>query len=252
MDAEERIIMALDVDDIDDALALVAELKYQVGYFKIGLEFINAMLSSLILSQTDSDIEKTAYRICALFDLLKGKIFWDGKFDDIPNTVGKASAVVSGLKVAMFNVHASCGIEAMKQAVANKGNSMVLAVTVLTSLSDIDSELIFGKPTKTKVLHFAEDSVTAGMDGIICSPKELISLKDYKEFNNLKRIVPGIRPKWAVVGDQKRVMTPAEAIENGADYLVIGRPITQPPDGMDCLEAVQKIVKEIESASTKK
>jgi orotidine-5'-phosphate decarboxylase len=149
----------------------------------------------------------------------------------------------------MFNVHASAGIEAMRVAVNNKRESLVLAVTILTSLEEDNAHLIFGAPIKAKVLQFARDAEIAGVDGIICSSKELELLAGQEELRGLIKVTPGIRPEWATAGDQKRVMTPGEAIKAGADYLVIGRPITKPPEEIGSpVDAAQKIAQEIFAA----
>ena len=136
----------------------------------------------------------------------------------------------------------------MIAAVMNKGHSQVLAVTVLTSLEENNAYLLFGAPSKAKVLQFARDAKTAGVDGIICSPQELELLGKQKELMGLIKITPGVRPEWAAVGDQKRIMTPLEAIRAGATALVIGRPITNPPVEIGSpANAVNKIVEEIGS-----
>jgi len=146
----------------------------------------------------------------------------------------------------MFNVHASAGIEAMMSAVANKGQALVLAVTVLTSLEENNANLIFGGPSKARVLQFARDAKLAGCDGIICSPQELELLGKQKELGGLLKITPGVRPEWASAGDQKRIMTPAEAIKAGATALVIGRPITKPPTEIGSpVDAAKRIAEEI-------
>lgn len=233
MEAKDRIIVALDVDGWEEVRDLVESLAPYVGCFKIGLELISSVGGPQAVK---------------FIHTLNGEIFYDGKFDDIPNTVDGASRAVSGLGVKMFNVHASAGVEAMRAAVKNKGNSIVFAVTVLTSLEENNAHLIFGAPTKAKVLQFARDAKIAGCDGIICSPKELEFLGNYPELNGLLRVVPGIRPKWSVAEDQKRIMTPADAIKAGADYLVIGRPITNPALEVGSpVDAVKRIIEEIES-----
>ncbi len=234
MEAKDKIIVALDVDSLDKAKPLIKDLSPHVGYFKIGLELLTAVGAPQVVSFVHS---------------LGGKVFFDGKFDDIPNTVGGAAKAVAKLGVAMFNVHASAGIEAMMAAVANKGSSLVLAVTVLTSLEENNAHLIFGGPSKAKVLQLTRDIKIAGCDGNICSPQELELLGKQQELDGLIRVTPGIRPKWAQIGDQKRVMTPAEAVKAGADYLVIGRPITKPPMEIGSpVDAAKKIAEEIEQA----
>lgn len=234
MDVKDRIIVALDVDSLGKAQRLVEELAPHVGCFKVGLELVTAA---------------GAPQVIDFVHCLGGLVFYDGKFCDIPNTVGGAAKVVAGLNVKMFNVHASCGIEAMSAAVANKGSSLVLAVTVLTSLEENNAHLIFGGPSKAKVLQFARDAKIAGVDGVICSPQELELLGKQVELGDLMKITPGIRPEWASVGDQKRVMTPGEAVKAGATAIVIGRPITKPPLEIGSpSNAVRLIIGEIEQA----
>lgn len=231
MEAKERIIVALDVDSLDKAKSLVESLAPHVGCFKIGLELLTA---------------EGAPQVVAFVHALGGKVFFDGKFNDIPNTVGSAAKVVAQMGVSMFNIHASAGIEAMMAAVANKGQSFVLAVTVLTSLEESleenNTHLIFGGPSKAKVLQLARDAKLAGCDGIICSPQEIELLGKQKELRGLLKVTPGIRFTNSLPDDQKRTMTAREAILAGADYLVIGRPITQAPDPV---KAAQKIAQEI-------
>ena len=233
MDAKEKIIVALDVDDFEKAENLVKDLAPYVGCFKIGLELISSVGGPQAVRFVHG---------------LEGEVFYDGKFCDIPNTVGRASNAAGRLGVQMFNIHASAGIEAMQAAVAKKWKSKVLAVTVLTSLEENNAHLIFGAPTKAKVLQFARDAKIAECDGIICSPQELEFLGNYPELKGLLKVVPGIRPRWSVAGDQKRITTPSDAIKAGADYLVIGRPITDPPKEVGTpVDAVKRIIEEIES-----
>lgn len=250
MEAKERIIVALDVDSVAKATELVEQLVTHVGIFKLGLKFINNMLASVIIPKKDEDGQANLREIRELFRLLEGKVFWDGKFDDIPNTVGGASVPVAKMGVKMFNVHASAGREAVVKAVANKGSSLVLGVTVLTSIGAEECLSIFGDQPGPKVLQFARMLAEVGADGIICSPQELELLGwNTPELDRLLRVTPGVRPLWAAVGDQKRVMTPGEATKAGANYLVIGRPITQPPAEIGGpVEAAKKIADEIAAA----
>src|SRR3989344_5123014 len=238
MEAKDRIIVALDVDSLDKAKSLVKILAPHVGCFKVGLELLTAVGAPKVVEFVHS---------------LGGQVFYDGKFNDIPNTVGGAARAVAGLNVKMFNVHASAGIEAMMAAVSNKGQSLVLAVTVLTSLEENNAHLIFGGPSKAKVLQLTRDAKIAGCDGIICSPQELELLGKQKELGSLLKVTPGVRPEWAAAGDQKRIMTPAEAIKAGADYLVIGRPITKPPAEIGTpADAAKKIAEEISAVLQEK
>lgn len=227
MEAEERIIVALDVDNLDRALEFVEELYPYVGYFKVGLELLTS---------------EGAPKVTEAIHKRGGKIFYDGKFKDIPNTVAGASRAVAKLGVDMFNIHASGGLEMMKAAVNNKGKAKVLAVTVLTSLSEEEVHSIYGAPSKGKVIEFARWAKIAGVDGLICSPLELRVLERQGELADLLRVTPGVRPEWAARGDQKRVMTPSEAMEAGADYLVIGWPITKPPSDIGNPVAAAKMI----------
>ncbi|TSC94626.1 MAG: orotidine 5-phosphate decarboxylase orotate phosphoribosyltransferase [Parcubacteria group bacterium Licking1014_1] len=227
MEAKDRIIVALDVDSLDKAKSLVENLAPHVGCFKVGLELLTSVGAPKVVEFVHS---------------LGGQVFYDGKFNDIPNTVGGAARAVAGLNVKMFNVHASAGIEAMMAAVANKGQSLVLAVTVLTSLEENNAHLIFGGPSKAKVLQLARDAKLAGCDGIICSPQELELLGKQKELGGLMKITPGIRSSDDPPDDQKRTLPPGEAIGKGANFLVIGRPITNAPDPV---EAAKKFAEEM-------
>lgn len=232
-----KIIVALDVDTLDKAKLLVKELIPHVDYFKVGLQLLTSV---------------GAPKVVKFIHELGGKVFLDGKFNDIPNTMTGAAAAAAALGVKMFSVHACAGIEAMKAAARNKGDSKMLAVTVLTSLQEKDARLIFGANAKVKVIQFALDAKKAGADGIICSPRELELLGKRKEFVGLLKIAPCIRPKWAPAQDQKRIMTPTEAIAAGASMLVIGRPITKPPKEIGSpTNAVKLVAGEISKALTK-
>lgn len=227
--ARQRVVLALDVDTLDKALDLVRRLHPFVGMFKVGLELI---------------IAEGAPKVVQAIHEAGGKVFLDGKFDDIPNTIGQSSKQASKLEVKIFNLHASAGMAAMLEAVKNKGRSKVYAVSVLTSIDEHNSNIVFGSPTQAKVLQMAREAKLAGCDGLICSPKELEMLGTCPELSSLKKMTPGIRPAFSQVNDQKRIMTPAEAIKAGADLLVIGRPITK-PDGMAPEEAASKVLEEI-------
>lgn len=233
-EARDKIIVALDVNHLSDVEPLVEELLPYAGCFKIGLELVTA--------------EGAPQAVRRIKDL-GGEVFLDGKFNDIPNTVAAASRAAAQLGVKLFNVHASAGMEAMKAAAVNRGNSMVFAVTVLTALDDDATLRIFGSATQEKVVQFARQARDAGLDGVICSPKELSILNAMEDLHLLKKITPGVRPLWAERNDQKRVATPADAIKAGAYAIVIGRPLTQPPPQIGTRsEAARKIVQEIEEA----
>jgi len=232
----EKIIVALDVRTKDRALDLVKQLK-NVQTFKVGLELFTSEGTLLI---------QELHRL--------GKnIFLDLKMHDIPNTV--AGAVRSGFihKVSMMTLHAFGGVEMMKRAAAEAKNlseetgeakPLLLAVTILTSLKGDDlRQLGIKAKLDDQVLKLAFLAKKAGMDGLVCSPRETKMIK--KEVGKDLLIVnPGIRPSWASSDDQKRVTTPAQAVKNGADLLVIGRPVTQASDPE---EAFLRICRELDS-----
>jgi len=250
-EGKKRIIVALDVDSVDKAIVLVDQLTPHVGYFKIGLELIYSILASLL--RVEADGEPNLFRVRELFNRIRDQTFLDTKLDDIPNTVAGATKAIAKIETKIFNVHASAGKEAVKQAVANRGDSIVLGVTVLTSIGEEECVSIFGDKPGPKVVQFAKMLAEVGANGIVCSPQELKLLAQYPELAKLKKVVPGVRPEWAAVGDQKRVMTPGEAIKAGADFVVIGRPITQPPKEIGGpAEAAQKIAEEIDKALLEK
>lgn len=255
MEPREKIILPLDVESIRAGRDLVTELSSHVGLFKIGLEFIYAMLASLLIVREGEEgiaspnaiEELMAARI--LFRSLGNRVFLDGKLYDKPKTLAGASAQIALLGVRMFSVHASAGRAAVEQAVANKGDSLVLGVSVLTSIDQTECQAIFGRVPELVVCDFARMLADVGADGVICSPQELEILCQQPWAGKLLKVVPGVRPTWAAAGDQQRVMTPAEAIKAGADYLVIGKPITKPPAEIGgSVRAAQLIAEEIAAA----
>ncbi len=230
----DRLIVALDVDSLEKAVPLVEELAPYVGCFKVGLELLTAEGAPKVVHQ----IHK-----------LGGKVFFDGKFSDIPNTVASASKALAGLKVRMFDVHASCGLDSIRAAAEHKGDSLLLVVTVLTSFDEASAQHVFGDQPTAKVKLFALDAALAGADGVVCSPKELEILQNTVGTKHLLKVTPGIRPAWAESNDQKRVLTPKEAIQAGATHLVIGRPLLRPPREIGSPKAAaQRILDEIASA----
>ncbi|MEE8393220.1 MAG: orotidine-5'-phosphate decarboxylase [Rhodospirillales bacterium] len=215
----ERIFVALDTAEIEPAVSLAGDLSGLVGGVKLGKEFFTA--------QGPEGVKRVAPAGLALF--------LDLKFHDIPNTVAGAVRSALSLKPMMLTVHASGGQEMMRAAAGAAAKAaterpLVLGVTVLTSLDGEDLESLGQKgPLNEQVLRLARLAEASGLDGVVCSPLEVGMLRQSlgEEF---KLVVPAIRPATADPGDQKRTMTPAEAIIAGADYLVIGRPITGSPD----------------------
>ncbi len=229
---KDRLIVALDVDSLDQAMPLVQRLAPHVGCFKVGLELLTAAGAPQVVGRIHD---------------AGGSVFFDGKFDDIPATVAGASRAVAKLGVKLFNVHACCGAEAIAAAAAVKGQSILLAVTVLTSLDDAASRKSFGSSALEKVLEFAREAALGGADGIVCSPRELDALAADPRTAPLLKVTPGVRPIWASANDQKRTLTPTDAIRKGASWLVVGRPILKPPSGT-CEDAAKRIVDEIGEA----
>jgi orotidine-5'-phosphate decarboxylase len=218
----EKIIVALDVATKTEALRLMSLLSGAVGIFKIGLQRYTADGPALL---------RAAHFL--------GPVFLDIKLHDIPNTVAKAVASADKLGVKMLTLHLSGGSEMVRAAVAARKSGMwLLGVTVLTSSSDETlNETGVSQTTKDQVLRLARLGVANGIDGLVASPHEARMLRD--EFGDkIKIVTPGIRPAGSEAGDQKRFATPREAIEAGADYLVIGRPITAAPDPRAAVERI--------------
>ncbi|ODR87199.1 orotidine-5'-phosphate decarboxylase [Shewanella xiamenensis] len=223
------ILVALDYDNKNHALQLIDQLDPNMCRLKVGKEMFTLFGPQLV-----KDIHDRG------FDL-----FLDLKFHDIPNTVAKAVAAAAELGVWMTNVHASGGLammEAAKKALQPYGNEapMLIAVTVLTSMSDDDLKLVgIDVPAFEHVQRLAKLTKQAGLDGVVCSAQEASVLKSLLG-QDFKLITPGIRPVGSEVGDQHRVMTPPEALAAGADYLVIGRPITKATDPLAALQAIHQ------------
>ncbi len=227
--AKEKIIVALDVPNVPQAVDLVNRLAAEARWFKIGLELFTAAGPSIVREVRDRG----------------AKIFLDLKLHDIPNTVQGAAGAISRLGVDMFTVHLAGGSEMCEAAVKAAGGALVLGVTVLTS-QDEESLRTTGIPASisAQVLLLAKLAKQAGVPGLVASPGELRILRE--EFGSHFRVVtPGIRPMLTPAGDQKRITTPREAVLAGTDYLVIGRPIIAAPDPR---EALQRIVEEVSGA----
>ena len=230
----QKIICALDTSNFLVAQKITRKLRNHLGGIKVGKEFFTAHGQEGIKTISKEGLP----------------IFLDLKFHDIPNTVAKAISNIVRLKPSMTTIHATGGAEMIKAAVkankiiAKKNNikrPYILAVTVLTSLDKSDMiSLGSEKNIQTLTLRLAKLAKRNGADGIICSPKELKTLRS-KLGKNFKIVVPGIRPNWRKNDDQKRTMTPKQALDLGADYVVIGRPITESDNPV---LAVKKIINE--------
>jgi orotidine-5'-phosphate decarboxylase len=214
------VFVALDTPDLDQALAWAGAVRGHVGGVKTGLEFFSANGADGVKAIVDLGLP----------------VFLDLKFHDIPNTVAGAVRAVAGLGASVVNVHASGGpamLEAAREAAETAGGaqrSLVIAVTVLTSMDNDDLTAVGQTPPATdQVVRLAQLSQNHGMDGVVCSSAEIEPIRDACGAD-FKLIVPGIRPDWAASGDQKRITTPRQARDRGADMLVIGRPITGADD----------------------
>ena len=233
----KRLVLALDVEEITEAKKLVDELSPYIGTFKVGLQLFCGYGLEIVnyIKEKNSDF------------------FLDVKLHDIPNTVEKASYNVIKNGANFFNVHATGGIEMMRAAKKgaleaaqkyNKKKPLVLAVTVLTSINQetLSNELSNNKTVEDFVIQLAKNAKIAGLDGVVASAKELKAIK--RELGqDFIVLTPGIRPAWSAVDDQQRIATPKSAIEDGADYIVLGRAVTK---AVDKVEAMKKIYKEIE------
>ena len=213
------IMLAIDTSSLDEAKSLAVKLKDNIGGIKLGMEFFNSFGPSGIKAIKDFDIP----------------IFLDLKLHDIPATVYKTITTLLKLEPAIINVHASGGKEMMMAAAkalkdSGNKNTKIIAVTILTSLDDNDLyEIGFSGTSNELVLRLAKLVQESGLDGIVCSAKEISTIRE-NIGSDFMLVVPGIRTKEDNADDQKRIMTPKEAILLGADLLVIGRPITKAKD----------------------
>ncbi|MDO6569065.1 orotidine-5'-phosphate decarboxylase [Alteromonas sp. 1_MG-2023] len=224
---EPRVIVALDYDNQEQALSFVDQLDPSLCKVKVGKEMFTLFGPEFVKSL-----------VAKGFD-----VFLDLKFHDIPNTVGKACKAAAELGVWMVNVHASGGLpmmQAAKEGIAqsSRPETKLIAVTVLTSMDQSQLSGVINNVTpEQQVLRLASLTAQAGLDGVVCSAKEAAMLRN-EIGEDFLLITPGIRPKGSDAGDQKRVMTPPEAIDSGVSYLVMGRPITQASEPMEVLKQV--------------
>jgi orotidine-5'-phosphate decarboxylase len=228
----ERLIVALDLSSVEAAQAVVARLGEAVSFYKIGYQL--AFAGGLPYTRTLTDAGK--------------QVFLDLKLHDIGNTVTEGVKSVSRLGASFLTVHAYP--QTMKAAVqAREGSLQILAVTVLTSYDDRDLMAAgFGAGVRATAAQRAKNALEIGVDGLICSTKEVANLRAIVGTDMLL-VAPGIRPAGVEIGDQKRISTPAAAIAAGADYLVVGRPII---DADDPRAAAEAVVAEIVQAEKEK
>jgi orotidine-5'-phosphate decarboxylase len=217
---DKSILTALDAD-------ILEQVAPHLGMIKVGLEAITAR-AAWGGSVADAVQEQMSTKIPVLYD---------GKFHDIGNTMARAAENLFGL-YAGFTMHASASIPALKQVVAAKNEwvektgktpPIIFGVTILTDFDDDDCHSVYADASVEVVCDFAWRLLEAGVDGLVCSPRELPLLKERDLLQHLTTLVPGVRPKWAKANDQKRTMTPKEAADLGADYIVVGRPVWDGP-----------------------
>jgi orotidine-5'-phosphate decarboxylase len=237
--AKDRLIVALDVDNLKRARELVSALRDLTGMFKVGLQLFTALGPNIVREIVEGG----------------GRVFLDLKFHDIPNTVAGAAAEATRLGVSLFNVHAAGGAEMMRRAVdATAEVAMregiqrprVLAVTALTSTNEhVLSDTGVTGTVEDTVIRLARLAEASTLDGVVASPREVRLIRAAVLQSEFLVVTPGVRPAGASLFDQKRVMTPAEAVQAGADYLVIGRPIIEASDPR---QAAQLVIDDMESA----
>lgn len=225
------VIVACDFSSKADVMNFLDKFKDEKPFVKIGMELFYSEGPSIV-----SEIKARGH-----------KIFLDLKLHDIPNTVKKSMAVLSGLDVDMTNLHAGGGIPMMEAALEgltrpDGTRPLLIAVTQLTSTSQeiMERDLLIDKPIDEVVMHYAHNAKTAGLDGVVCSPREADKVHE-KCSQSFLTVTPGIRFADGDVGDQARVMTPEKAKLNGSDYIVVGRPITAAEDPV---AAYKRCVKE--------
>lgn len=239
LEAKDRIVLALDVDTLEDAKNLVCELKDYVGIFKVGLQLFTAVGPEIFKIIHDEG----------------AKTYFDGKFHDIPSTVAKANANLVKHGVEFFNINITGGSKMLSTSMKltrettkhyNLPKPVVLGVTLLSSFGQrtLTEELCVEKNIDDYATTLAKIAKENGLDGVVANAADVPKIR--KECGEEFIILcPAIRPTWSVVNDQVRVVTPTEAIRSGVDYLVIGRPITS---ATDKIAAVKLIIDEIEEA----
>jgi orotidine-5'-phosphate decarboxylase len=220
---KDRLIVALDLPGVEPAEAMIARLGDSVTFYKIGYQLGFAGGLSLVRKLTDTG----------------KKVFIDVKLHDIGNTVARGVESLSSLGATFLTVHAYP--QTMQAAVEARGDSgvRILAVTVLTSYNEADVEAAGYRHTVADLVAVrARQAKALGVDGIVCSPEEVAALRAIVG-DGMSLVTPGIRPAGSATGDQKRIMTPARAIAAGADYLVVGRPVTEAADPKAAAESIQ-------------
>ena len=231
MNADERLIVALDVNTREAALKLIATLRPRVRRYKVGLELFTACGPALVREIPAGG----------------GQVFLDLKLHDIPNTAARAAVEAARIGVGMFTIHLAGGLM-MARRVADEVEAysqiyriprpQILGVTVLTSLAAHDLEQVgVARPVEEQVAALAALAKQAGLDGVVASPREVRQVRE-AIGPDMVIVTPGVRPAGADADDQARTMTPAQAMEAGADYIVVGRPIIAAQDPLEAAESI--------------
>lgn len=240
--AKERIILALDVDTLEEAEGLVLELNDYVGFFKVGLQ-----------------LQSYGFEANEMIKHHGSKVFYDMKFHDIPNTVAHASANLVKRGIGFFDLHIKGGSKMMSTTVKlanetakkyNMEKPTILGVTLLSSFGQrtLTQELNVNMSIDEYVTKLVDTAIQSGLDGVVASASEAPVIRE-NFGENFLIVCPAVRPIWSVVNDQVRVVTPSDAIKAGVDYIVVGRPVT---NAENKVEAVQMIISEIEEALSDK
>ena len=225
------LMVALDMDEDDEAVRLAGEIGQDVAALKVGSQLFTRYGPDLVRQITETG----------------GRVFLDLKYHDIPNTVAKAVRGAVEMGVSWLTVHASGGSEMIRAARDAAGDARVLAVTVLTSLDrEAMGQIGWGGEVRDQVVRLATMARDSGADGIVCSALEVRSLRSILD-DECVLVTPGIRPVGASTDDQARVATPASAVADGADYLVVGRPIVKAPDRKGAVRLILEEMKQGEA-----
>jgi orotidine-5'-phosphate decarboxylase len=237
----DKLIIALDVDNVAKARELLSKLRGHVGMFKVGSQLFTAAGPAIVREFVQTGV----------------RVFLDLKFHDIPNTVAAACREAVRLGVTFCNVHAAGGSEMLRRAAEAVAETAaredlprpkLLGVTVLTSTDQATlKEIGVSEQLEAQVTRLARLAAACGLDGVVASPHEIVPVRKAVERRDFLIVTPGVRPRGVACNDQKRVLTPAEAVRAGADYLVIGRALLNAPDP---LRAIEEISAEMTHAST--
>lgn len=243
IEAKDRIILALDFDTLEETIKYVDLLKDYVGFFKVGLQLFTS----------------EGYKAVETIKEHGGKVYFDGKFQDIPNTVAQSSVNLIKNGIDFFNISAAGGSKMMSSTVSscieyskknNLNEPVILGVTLLSSFGQktLTNELCVEMNISSYVLKLAKIAKEAGLNGVVAPDTDALAIK--RELGDDFIVVcPAVRPTWAIVNDQIRIVSPDAAIKAGADYIIIGRPVTH---SQDPIAAVKLIISEIEEALKQK